>query len=330
MADPLKLEYQVAKINFKSLISIDERIDKLKAFFIEDSGGKKTLSLRRASVMLVVLFLVSASVMAFFSKGNDITFYRRTSQSQSPQQAKDLKESSLKADQKKETDLLFRQGEKKKQQDKIQAQARARQHSEIKYFAPQLLDGNTKGNKAIRAGAKLLGFLLNNIDTRDPSMVRVLLPKGGESMGVEIPSGSILSGQFSYSGNGDKVFITFHRLDTSDGKIQKINARALDSQDYSSGVGGERYTENGVKIASQMGLSMFAGMTDTLTDKEALGMGANAVQAKPSMKNALLQGMSKAAQDEAGRTASEIQSLKDYVIVSEGKEIIIQLLEDYR
>jgi type IV secretory pathway VirB10-like protein len=174
-----------------------------------------------------------------------------------------------------------------------------------------------------------LGFLLNNIDTRDPSMVRVLLPRGGESMGVEIPAGSILSGQYSYNGNGNKVFITFHRMDTSDGKIQKIDATALDTQDYSSGVRGEEFSENGIKIASQMGLSMFAGMTDTLTEKESIGMGATAVQAKPTMKNALLQGMSKAAQDESGRTASEIQSLKDYVVVSEGKEMIIQLLEDF-
>ena len=319
----------MAKIEFKNLVSIDKLINKFKAFFIEDSGGKKTLNLKKAGVLLVALFLVSISLMAFFSGGNDITFYRRTSQSQSASQSKVVTDSPN-ADRKTATDLLFKQGERKKEQDKIQAQAKARHHSEIKYFAPQLLYGNTKGNKAIRAGAKLLGFLLNNIDTRDPSVVRVLLPKGGESMGVEIPSGSILSGQFSYSGNGDKVFIVFHRLDTSEGKIQKVNARALDSQDYSSGVRGERYSENGIKIASKMGLSMFAGMTDTLTDKEALGMGANAVQAKPTMKNALLQGMSKAAQDEAGRTASEIQSLKDYVVVTEGKEIIVQLLEDYR
>lgn len=320
----------MAKINFKNLISINELINKLKVFFIKDSGGKKTLSLKKVGVSLVSLFLVSVSLMAIFSRGNDITFYRRTSQPQSAPQSKDISDKSLNAKRKTVTDLLFKQGEKKKEQDKLLAQAKARQHSEIKYFAPQLLDGNTKRNKAIRAGAKLLGFLINNIDTRDPSVVRVLLPKGGESMGVEIPSGSILSGQFSYSGNGDKVFIVFHRLDTSEGKIQKINARALDSQDYSSGVRGERYSENGIKIASQMGLSMFAGMTDTLTDKEALGMGANVVQAKPTMKNALLQGISKAAQDEAGRTATEIQSLKDYVIVTEGKEIIIQLLEDYR
>lgn len=320
----------MAKINFKNLISINELISKLKVFFIEDSGGKKTLSLKKAGVSLVSLFLVSVSLMAFFSRGNDITFYRKTSQPQLAPQSKDISDKSLNAKRKTVTDLLFKQGEKKKEQDKLQAQAKARQHSEIKYFAPQLLDGNTKGNKAIRAGAKLLGFLLNNIDTRDPSVVRVLLPKGGESMGVEIPSGSILSGQFSYSGNGDKVFIVFHRLDTSEGKIQKVNARALDSQDYSSGVRGERYSENGIKIASQMGLSMFSNMTDTLIDKEALGMGANAVQAKPTMKNALLHGMSKAAQDEAGRTSSEIQSLKDYVIVTEGKEIIVQLLEDYR
>jgi hypothetical protein len=85
-----------------------------------------------------------------------------------------------------------------------------------------------------------------------------------------------------------------------------------------------------MKLAAGMGLTMFSGMADVLTEKESLGLSANGVQAKPTMKNALLQGLSRAAQDEAGRTQSEIASQKDYVVIPEGKEMIIQLTEDFQ
>jgi hypothetical protein len=104
----------------------------------------------------------------------------------------------------------------------------------------------------------------------------------------------------------------------------------VDAADYTVGVRGQVYSGAGVKLASGMGLTMFSGMADVLTEKESLGFSVNGVQAKPTMKNALLQGLSRAAQDEAGRTQSEIASQKDYIIIPEGKELIVQLTEDYQ
>ena len=97
---------------------------------------------------------------------------------------------------------------------------------------------------------------------------------------------------------------------------------ALDAGTFSPGVQGEEFTGGGTKIAASIGLNMFSGMTDTLTERESLGNSFNGVQAKPSMKNALLQGMSKASQDQAGRTASSIDQERSYVVVPEGKEMI--------
>jgi hypothetical protein len=48
------------------------------------------------------------------------------------------------------------------------------------------------------------------------------------------------------------------------------------------------------------------------------------------MSNALLQGLSKASQDQASRTASEIEQERNYVIIPEGKEMIIELQEDFK
>ena len=73
---------------------------------------------------------------------------------------------------------------------------------------------------------------------------------------------------------------------------------------------------------------MFAGMADVLTEKESLGFSMNGVQPKPTMKNATLEGLSRAAQDETNRTRDGITNQKDYVVVPEGKEMLIELVED--
>lgn len=309
---------------------IDRGWSKLKAFFLNDCGERKTFNVKRVGATVVASFFTLVAVATLFSSGSDTTFYRRTFRERTSTDLPEKQQNSSAAPSQvgSEAKSLFVQSAMKKDQERLQAEAATRHRVPIKYYAPQIL-GSNKAPKAIKAGAKLLGFLVNTIDTRDPQMVRVNLPKGGEVSGVEILPNSTLTGQFSYGGSGERLFVTFHRLDSPDGKTQKINAIALDSRDYTSGIRGEHFSENATKVVSQMGLSLFAGMAETLTEKESLGPGPGAVQAKPTMKNAILQGASKTAQEQAQRTSSEIGSLKDYVIVPEGNEMIIQLLEDF-
>lgn len=297
----------------------------LKSFYIVESGGKKALATKRLFTSLAIMFFVGIIGVAWLSPNENHTFYQRTNQpiSKATTKAESAPQESA------PSNPLFANGQRKMNEEKRVEAEKNKHRVAIKYFAPQVLGQKSAEPRAIRTGSKLLGFLMNAIDTREPSMVRVLLPQGGESSGIEIGAGSILSGQFSYSGSGDKVFLTFHRLDSADGGLKKISAQALDSRDFSVGVRGDVHSENTLKLASQIGLSMFAGMADVLTEKESLGFSQNGVQAKPTMKNGLLQGMSRAAQDQAGRTSSEIQSLKDYVVLPEGKEMIIQLTEDF-
>lgn len=276
----------------------------------------------RLIVTLVVLLAVTAISAAIFSPNMDRTFFRRISQ---PQKKGEGHAGAV--DQQIPSNPLFTNGKQQLIAEKQAEAEKKRRKNTVKYFAPQVLGTVGAAAKGIRAGAKLLGFLLNAIDTREPSMVRVILPHGGQSSGVEIEGGSVVAGQFNYSGSGDKVFINFHRLDATNGETRKIMAQALDSRDYTLGVRGEVHSDNTVKVASQIGLSLFAGMADVLTEKESMGFSQTA---KPTMKNGLLQGMSRAAQDQVGQTSSEIQSMKDYVVLSEGKEMIIQLSEDFQ
>jgi hypothetical protein len=262
--------------------------------------------------------------MAWFGPAEDRTYYVKTNQEQ-----KVSNEPALPVVQG-ESITLFDSGQQKMEADRRSEALRKQKRFVVKYFAPQLIDGNSKGPKLIRSGSKLIGFLMNAIDTRHPSFVRVRLPKGGEAGGIEIEPGSVLTGQYSYGGQGDRVYLTFSRLDSPEGISKKIQAQALDSGSYTVGISGDSHSDMAAKVAAQLGLTMFSGMADVMTEKESLGFSANGVQAKSTMQNALLQGLSRAAQDQIGRTSAEINSAKDYLIVPAGKEMIIELTEDYQ
>ena len=158
----------------------------------------------------------------------------------------------------------------------------------------------------------------------------MLLPHGGELGGISIDGGSIIIGQATYRGDGDRVYLAFSRIDSKNGSIKKIAANALDAGSFAPGIQGEEFTGGGTKMAASLGLSMFSGMADTLTDREPVANPYGGSQTKPSMRNALLQGLSRSAQDRAGRSASAIEQERNYVLIPEGKEMIIELLEDFK
>lgn len=301
-------------------------LDGTKKIFIEKSGGKSVVTLNRAAHVLGGGILLLALGMAWFGPSEDKTFFIQTNQSQNQGSASEVPASRVNG----AVATLLNNGKKKLAEDKKAEAIQKQRRLSIKYSAAQVVGVKTNSPKVIQTGAKLVGFLLNTIDTRSPSSVRVRISQGGEMAGIEIERGSVLSGQYSYPGAGDKIYVSFTRLDTPDGEPKRIQAQALDSGTYAVGITGEEYSGNGAKVAASLGLSMFSGMADVLTEKESLGSSQNGVQAKPTMKNALLQGLSHSAQDQTGRLASEIGSSRDYLIVPEGKEMIIELTQDFK
>lgn len=283
------------------------------------------IAVRKIAPTGILVALAAALVLAWLGPKVDHTYYRVTSTAQKQESHEEPGKPGISAS----VAALFGHGQKQQETEKKKEADEKRRKVAIRYLAPQVLGSNSKGAKAIRSGAKLIGRLLRPLDTRAQAIVAVGLPQGGEASGVVIDPGSTLIGAYSYSGNGDKVYLTFSRVDSPDGDSRRINAQALDASDYTPGVPGEEFTGNGVKIAASLGLTMFSGMTDTLTDRESLGNTFNGVQAKPSMKNALLQGLSQASKDQADRTSSAIGQEKGYVIIPEGKEMIIELSEDF-
>lgn len=299
----------------------------MKKSFVQVSGGKTIIVLQRVGLVAGGGLLLLAAGMAWFGPAEDKTFYMQTTQAPNRGEGKtggkETEVSKPVAD-------LFMNSEKKKESEERSAMEQKRKRVAIKYYASQLVGVSNKAPKAIRSGAKLVGFLLKAIDTRSPSMVQVRIAQGGEVNGVEIEKGSVLTGQYSYSGSGGLVLLAFARLDTPEGEPKRIQAQALDSGTYTAGISGEVHSDAGVKTGASLGLTMFAGMADVLTEKESLGFAQNGVQAKSTMKNALLQGLSRSAQDQTGRMQNEISSAKDYVVIPEGKEMIIELTEDFK
>ena len=105
----------------------------------------------------------------------------------------------------------------------------------------------------------------------------------------------------------------------------EINAQALNPQDYSTGIFGDYHGTATVRIATTLGLSMVSGMTEVLTEKQALGE-SGAVTPKATMKNAFYHGVSKVSEMEANRQAGELSNEKAYVTVDAGSDLIVSLI----
>lgn len=273
--------------------------------------------------------LLLAVVMAWFGPAEDKTFYMQTTQARNRGENGSDNQGAMTISN--PVAALFASGEKKKEADERNALKKGKRRVAINYYAPQLVGTSDKAPKVIRSGSKLVGFLLKAIDTRSLSTIQVRIAQGGEVNGVEIEKGSVLTGQYSYPGSGAMVFLSFMRLDTPGGEPKKIQAQALDSGTYTAGISGLVHTDAGVKTAASLGLTMFSGVADVLTEKEeSLGFSQNGIQAKSTLRNALLQGLSRAAQEQTERMENDINMAKDYVVIPEGKELIIELTEDFK
>lgn len=200
--------------------------------------------------------------------------------------------------------------------------------STVRYRAKQVI-GPGESVDRIPRGSNFVGKLLGSIDTRAPQSVQVILPYGGSGKsGGSIPPETILFGQASYSGQGDRVYLNFDHGVLPDGQEIAIQARALSSKDYTPGVVGDFHSNTGNRIASVLGLSMVGGMSEVMVEKEALGQTYMATP-KATLKNGFYNGVSKVTQMEAGIQAEKLAQTPEYVTVEAGADLIISLISSY-
>lgn len=295
-------------------------------YYTISEGGKTRINFEK--------FLVSASfltcpllIVYFFTSGENTAYVGRSPNTLTPQKVAQLANSSKPASNAysypvQQNANVVGSNPPKKSVRQFGPSA------EIKFAAKQVVvreDGNL--GFGFHVGSNLIGELQSTIDTRDPSqMVRVVLPYGGKSRdgSSEIPRGTLLLGQVSYQGKGEKVLIQFQQAILPEGKTIKLAAIALDPKDYSTGLSGEIQSQAKSRTLSVMGFSALAAMGNVMTEKES--MGQYNVEAKANAKNALLAGVSKAAEVEASRL-QEQADMQDYVQVDAGTAVVVSLTQ---
>jgi Bacterial conjugation TrbI-like protein len=202
----------------------------------------------------------------------------------------------------------------------------------MKYKAVQVV--NRTGDdpeRTLPIGSSFIGQLVKAIDTRDTNdLVRVVLPYGGSfDHDRRIDKGSMIFGRVNYPGQGEKVYIQFNRLLFPDGREFKIEAEALSSTDYSSGLVGVEHDGTAGRILATTGLTMLSGITDVLTEKESLSV-FEPPTPKSTLHNAFMNGISKSAQTEGQRESDKVADQKEYVTIPSGQDLIVGLTETFK
>ncbi len=209
-----------------------------------------------------------------------------------------------------------------------------RRGTKIKYSGKQVLvRANSQGDRALPVGTNFVGKLLSTVDTRhSDKFVRVLLPFGGKFKDrVGLPKNTVLLGQVNYPGLGKRVFIQFHTGILPSGDEIKIEASAMDAKDFSPGLIGSYHSAFGNRAGATLGFAFVSGASDVLQDREALGEGFNqTVTKKPTIKNAMLNGISEFSKTEGAFQLQEAQSEGAYVTLNQGRELIITLTKTFK
>ncbi len=132
------------------------------------------------------------------------------------------------------------------------------------------------------------------------------------------PEGTILVGNGN-SGD-DRLTVQFTKMVFQDGKSQNVQGQACDLSDQTVGVKGKKVSKYAVLLATGAGLNFLGGLAEGLQETQV----QNGVATKKSdLKNAALNGASKAALDQSQEVLSELRNKKSGVQVDSGKEFYI-------
>lgn len=317
---------------FKEILWLAHLRIAARNFFLVKDGGKDVLRTTRTLLVVGAIVFVGAGVTLFYSQQDDTSFWGKTDK---PIPAGEETSPPLRAAAGTVGSLL-KNSEAKGTEQSRHRRTDAGGGMKINYRAKQVLvsEGAFDAARTIPMGTNLIGKTLTTIDTRQADqLVKVLLPYGGRfSGGGDIPKNSIVFGQVSYIGKGKKVFIKFSKGIFPGGQEFPLEAQALSSSDYSPGLSGRFHGNADLRVASSLGLTMVAGMSDVLTEKESLGGSAlqsGAVTPKATMKNAVMHGVSQVATEEATRQAQAIGEEEEYVTIDAGSDLIVSLTKAY-
>lgn len=292
-----------------------------EAFLIQD-GEKRRLNLKLIGLVVAPLVVVG-SFCSLFLGHDDTSYLAKSGEKPAPTETQELPAGAKDSRSSSHSSIL--------QDSEKSAPVTGPRGKAVKYSAKQVIDRSHGGGSFMAIGSNFIGKLLTAIDTRDDEqMIKVLLPYGGTYKGERVlDPGSILFGSARYAGKGDKVFLRFSRAVNPEGAEYQLQAQALSSKDFSPGLSGDVHTNLDSRMMATVGMSVLSAGADVLVEKEALGQ-SFAPTPKATIKNAAMAGVSRAAQVEAERRASEVESEEIYVTVASGTELIVSLTESFK
>lgn len=299
----------------------------LKKLFLREDGGKKTLNKKTVVISVLTFFalgisfaLVPKILNAF--RSNDTSKVTKTT---SPITEDGKEKESSRESEESSVGGVSDASESNTKVTNTNQKRLSRKKNKIIYQAGQVINRlNNRGSKKLPLGTNIIGKLITSIDTRNPSLVKVILPYDAKNKSEEkiLPKGSILIGELSYSGQGNRVFISFTKAVLTNGNEIDLHAQALSSKDYSAGIEGEFHSNTVNRVGSVLGLSMISGTTEVLLEKESLGEGQTPTP-KSTIKNGLINGLSKIANMEANIQAQKLAAKPEYVTIEAGSDLII-------
>lgn len=301
------------------------KLKRITNLFITQDGGKRVVRTRRVLGAFAASTLLGIALTLCINPPLDTSYLGRTDRTMAPS------EKPARKDEPSESETVGKMLKNSESKDAGKPQTPASSGIKLNYKAQQVLvrEGADPA-RTMPTGTNLIGTTLNAIDTRDASQfVKVLLPYGGSSKnGGELPKNSVLQGEFSYGGKGNKVFVKLNKGVLPSGKEIKVDAQVLDPNNYSPGLEGRYHGNADMRIASSLGLTLVAGISDVLTEKESLGGGGllpGGITPKSNLKNAVYHGVSQVAETEATRQAEALGQEQAYVTVDAGSDLIVSL-----
>lgn len=186
--------------------------------------------------------------------------------------------------------------------------------NQINYNTAMVI-GAKKGNAKdqLHAGLKIR---LQNVDkfiaSQDgtPMIARSLETVSTES-GFIIPEGSIFYGEASYQSSSNKAQIKFNRISFPDGRIQDIQATAVDSSGQ-AGLNGDVKSDAVKNSAGQILTTFVGGLAAGSVSRDMFGQSAGGIQ------NGLLQALSDTAKDRATQYGEKMKEAREWIEIESG------------
>ena len=192
--------------------------------------------------------------------------------------------------------------------------ARTAQGASIKLRGPKLV--KRPRDISITAGSLAMAALATGASN---GPVKAILTEGltvGDEELIEPDAVLLGTGQSSE----ERLFIRFDKVVFKDGSMAAIQADAADSSDKMPGLKGSKIGRYALRLGGSAGLNFVSGLADGLQENETRGP---TVVNKSTVKNAMLNGASRAALDQSREIMTGLKNDRPIIEVPEGTPIYV-------